>query len=102
MKQDEIEPTFIEEVKIEWDKSKYNVCITETNRSGHTTYKIQGTDKSGEFDIVRRYREFFALRNSLRRRWVGFYVPGIPPKKPIGNKDEITVNERWYLLNKFL
>lgn len=102
MKHDEMEPTFIEEVKIEWDKSKFNVCITETVKSGHTAYKIQGSDKSGDFDIVRRFREFFALRNTLRRRWIGFYVPGIPPKKPIGNKDEITVNERWYLLNKFL
>jgi sorting nexin-1/2 len=99
---DEMDPTFIEEPKIEWDKTKYNVCIVETVKAGHVSYKIQGSDKSGDFDILRRFREFFALRNTLRKRWTGFYVPGIPPKKPIGNKDEITVNERWYLLNKFL
>jgi sorting nexin-1/2 len=99
---EEMDPTFIEEPKIEWDKSKYNVCIVETVKAGHVSYKIQGSDKSGDFDILRRFREFFALRNTLRKRWTGFYVPGIPPKKPIGNKDEITINERWYLLNKFL
>jgi sorting nexin-1/2 len=99
---EEMDPTFIEEPKIEWDKTKYNVCIVETVKAGHVSYKIQGCDKSGDFDIVRRFREFFALRNTLRKRWTGFYVPGIPPKKPLGNKDEITVNERWYLLNKFL
>ena len=63
---------------------------------------MKGVDKQGEFDIVRRYREFYALRTTLRKRWIGFYVPGIPEKKAIGNKDESTINERWYLLNKFL
>lgn len=94
--------TFYEEVKIEWDKSKYNVCVVETIKSGHTGYKIKGVDGQGEFDIVRRFREFYALRSTLRKRWIGFYVPGIPPKKPIGNKDESTINERWYLFNRFM
>lgn len=76
--------------------------MTEIQKGGHTGYKIKGVDKHGDFDIVRRYREFYALRNTLRKRWVGFYVPGIPPKKPIGNKDESTVNERWYLFNRFM
>ena len=94
--------TFIEDVKIEWDKSKYNVCVVEVVKASHTGYKVKGIDKQGEFDIVRRYREFFALRTTLRKRWIGFYVPGIPEKKAIGNKDDAIINERWYLLNKFL
>lgn len=95
--------TFFEDVKIEWDKSKFNVCVVESiKQQGHTGYKIKGVDKVGEFEIIRRFREFLALRNTLRRRWVGFYVPGIPPKKPIGNKEESTVNERWYLFNRFM
>ena len=94
--------TFFEEVKIEWDKSKFNVCVVETIKSGHTGYKIKGVDGQGEFDIVRRFREFYALRSTLRKRWIGFYVPGIPPKKPIGNKDESIINERWYLFNRFM
>lgn len=95
-------PTFYEEVKIEWDKSKFNVCVIETQKSGHISYKVKGIDKQGEFEIVRRFREFYALRSALRKRWVGFYIPGIPEKKPIGNKDESTVNERWYLFNRFM
>mgnify|MGYP006276377785 CR=1 FL=1 len=95
-------PTFFEEVKIEWDKSKFNVCVVETVKQGHTGYKIKGFDKQGEFEIVRRFREFYALRSALRKRWVGFYVPGIPPKKPLGNKEEGIVNERWYLFNRFM
>ena len=97
-----MQPTFMEEHKIEWDKSKFDVCIVETLKQGHTSYKIKGVDKQGEFDIVRRFREFNTLRNVLRKRWAGFYIPGTPPKKPVGNKDMIVVNERWYLLNKFL
>lgn len=97
-----MQPTFLVEQKIEWDKSKFDVCIVEVLKQGHTSYKISGFDKQGEFDIVRRFREFNTLRNILRKRWVGFYIPGTPPKKPVGNKGEIIVSERWYLLNKFL
>lgn len=89
-------------MKIEWDKSKYNVCVTETIKGGHTDYKITGNDKVGEFEITRRYREFDALRTTLRKRWVGFYIPGIPLKKPIGNKGDSVVSERWYLFNRFM
>lgn len=96
-------PTFFETMKIEWDRSKFNVCVVETLKQGsHHGYKIQGVDKDGEFDIVRRFREFYALRNTLRKRWAGFYIPGVPPKKPVGNKDESVVNQRWYLFNRFL
>lgn len=97
-----MQPTFMEDKKIEWDKSKYDVCIVEIVKQGHVSYKIKGIDKNGELDIVRRYKEFYALRSVMRKRWVGFYIPGIPPKKPIGNKEEIVVKERWFLLNRFL
>ncbi len=97
-----MQPTFMQDHKIEWDKSKYDICIVEIMKQGHTSYKIKGIDKNGELDICRRYKEFHALRQVMRKRWVGFYIPGIPPKKPIGNKEEIVVKERWYLLNRFL
>jgi hypothetical protein len=88
---------------MDWDKSKYNVCVVETLKQGnHHSYKIQGNYKGADFDIIRRFREFYALRNTLRKRWAGFYVPGIPPKKPIGNKEDSLVNERWHLFNKFM
>lgn len=93
----------MEPVKIEWDRSKFNVCVTEfLKQGGHHVYKIQGNYKGADFDITRRYREFYALRATLRKRWIGFYVPGIPPKKPIGNKEESLVHERWYLFNRFM
>lgn len=76
--------------------------MTEFIKGSHTDYKIVGTDKNGNFEITRRYREFYALRNTLRKRWLGFYVPGIPDKKPIGNKEESVVAERWYLFNRFM
>ena len=39
--------------EIEWDKSKYRVCIVEWTKQGHVQYKLKGNDKTGEFDITR-------------------------------------------------
>jgi hypothetical protein len=41
-------------------------------------YNIKGNDKLGEYDILRRYNEFFALREVLLQRWPGIYIPPIP------------------------
>ena len=88
--------------QIEWDKSKYTVCITEWIKQGHVVYKLKGTDKLGDFDIQRRYNEFYVLRGVLVKRYPAFYIPPVPPKKAFGNKEEKYVQERWYMLNRFI
>lgn len=35
------------------------------------------------FEAQRRYKEFFALRAVLVKRFPGLYVPPIPPKKTV-------------------
>jgi len=40
-----------QEIKIEWDRAAFNVCITEWTKQGHVVYKIKGVDPMGEFDI---------------------------------------------------
>jgi hypothetical protein len=65
-------------------------------------YKVKGTDKYGDFESQRRYKDFFALRNALFSRWPGCYIPPIPPKKAVGNKDIKFVEERRFLLERFL
>ena len=79
--------------QIEWDKSKYSVCIIEWIKQGHVVYKLKGTDKLGEFDIQRRYNEFYVLRGVLVKRFPAFYIPPVPPKKAFGNKEEKYVQE---------
>lgn len=44
-------------------------------------YTVHGEDEDGDFVVVRRYREFDALVQVLKSRWLGCYVPSIPEKK---------------------
>jgi len=54
---------------------------------GHIKYTVSGVDETGEFQEIRRYREFHALSTVLRTRWPGCYVPSLPEKKMINQKD---------------
>lgn len=45
------------------------------------TYLIIGNDELGTFEIRRRFNDFFYLRECLRKRWPGLYIPPIPEKK---------------------
>jgi sorting nexin-1/2 len=51
---------------------------------------------------MRRYNEFHSLRSLLCSRWPGLFVPSIPPKKAVGNKDVLFIVERRYFLERFL
>lgn len=68
----------------------------------HVVYEIYGHDKHGAFSGVRRYNHFHALKNALAANYPGLYVPGIPPKKTVGNKDVDFIVERRYFLERFL
>ena len=83
------------------------IQITETSMGKHVTYGIKGEDRSGVFEIYRRYSDFFALREYFVHRWPGVFIPPVPPKKIIvramqGNKAESNVSTRKKLLEEFL
>ena len=61
------------------------------NHGGHIVYKITGKDKQGPFSGERRYNEFFALHETLSKRWPCIPIPTIPPKKNFGNKELIFI-----------
>lgn len=65
-------------------------------------YSVTGVDDDGDFNDVRRYREFHALADILRIRWPGCYVPSIPEKKMVGSDDTQFVEERRELLERFM
>ena len=65
-------------------------------------YTVTGQDSDGRFEIQRRYNEFLALNISLNERWPGCYVPAIPEKQLIGDKEEGFVEERRQLLERFI
>jgi len=54
----------------------------------HVTYSVKGIDNDGAFEGLRRYNDFFNLWNSLLSWWPGIFIPPIPPKKKVGNKED--------------
>ena len=46
-------------------------------------YTVRGSDKRGNFEVLRRYKDFAALRTSLVSRWPGCNIPPLPPKKAV-------------------
>jgi hypothetical protein len=65
-------------------------------------YTVIGNDSEGRFEIQRRYNEFLALNNALNERWPGCYIPAIPEKQLIGDKEDGFVEERRQLLERFI
>jgi hypothetical protein len=68
--------------------------------TGFTSYTLQGS-KLPE-PLSRRYRDFDALRKKLIERWPGVFIPNIPHKKTVGNKDKEIVDMRIEMINRFL
>jgi hypothetical protein len=70
--------------------------------SGHIKYTVSGVDADGPFEEARRFSEFYALYEALTARWPGVYIPAIPEKKLVGNKDDKFVEERRAMLERFM
>jgi len=68
----------------------------------HIVYHVQGADKQGPWEGVRRYNHFFSLAEALSKRWPGLVIPHVPSKKAIGNKEVKFIYERKYYLERFL
>ena len=68
----------------------------------HVVYTVKGQDDISEYEAIRRYKDFFALRNILITRWPGCFVPAIPPKQATGNHDLIFIEQRRKALEEFL
>ncbi|CDW84248.1 UNKNOWN [Stylonychia lemnae] len=82
--------------------TRFEVIQPALINNKYVTYHINGEDSLGQFDGKRRYNEFYQLRNILCVRWPGVFVPAIPPKKAVGNKDVKFIIERRYYLERFL
>ena len=79
------------------------VCDPVKNKDGvkaYTSYTLKGSRVP--VPLNRRYRDFDALRKKLMERWPGVFIPNIPHKKKVGNKEKRTVGLRVELINRFL
>lgn len=83
-------------------KVKLFTVTNPIKSAGHIKYTVTGVDIDGNFEEVRRFRDFFALKNGLTFRWPGIYIPALPEKKLVGNIDEKFVEERRNLLERFM
>ena len=72
------------------------------DQGGHIVYDVRGKDKQGPWEGKRRYNEFYGLWEVLTKRWPGVPIPGIPPKKAIGNKDLTFIQDRTFYLQRFM
>lgn len=66
--------------------------------SGHIVYEVRGHDNEGDWEGLRRFNEFYVLRDTIGKRWPGIPIPNVPPKKSIGNKDQVFIQERRFYL----
>ena len=69
---------------------------------GVNKYEVRGVDEEGDFTTIRRYREFDALAQVIKNRWPGIYVPSIPEKKFMQDKNNEFIEERRTLLERFM
>ena len=59
---------------------------------------------SGEIlqdNVIRRFSDFYSLREKMIKRYPGIYIPPIPPKKTIGNMDKEIIQYRSRILSIF-
>ena len=66
----------------------------------HAEYVLKGTVITS--DIIRRYSDFYLLREKIVHRWPCIFIPELPPKKATGNLEKAFLMQRMRLLNHFL
>lgn len=55
--------------------------VKDAKITKHVLYKVKGEDINGSFEVMRRYKDFAAVRKVLAQRWPGCIIPSIPPKQ---------------------
>lgn len=80
-------------------------CVTDYSiEFDHHKYLIKGIDPFSKqpFEIWRRFRHFYILRECLMLKFPAFYMPPLPEKKLLDNKSEDNARERLFVLNRFV
>jgi hypothetical protein len=100
--------TLVDDIKVNDGFMQIKIVGSEIKKNpkafgkDYVVYIIHGSDNLGEFQIIRRYKEFHLFRDLLFARYPGLYIPPLPQKQFQGNKAENFVEERKFFLNLFL
>lgn len=60
--------------------------VVKDSTKNYVVYTVKGSDSHGPFEVLRRFSEFYALKETLNARWPGCFVPPVPEKKAVGKK----------------
>ena len=86
LKKEEEAKNIIAKYNREENMSKDTIMVSKFDeKSGHIIYFIKGT--AIECEITRRYKEFYAYYEKLKKRWPGIYIPPISKKQIFNNLD---------------
>jgi len=78
-----------------------NPQFREEKFTKYVVYTVKGKDKEGDFEVVRRYKDFDKIRSVLVTRWPGCYIPPLPPKSVTKSNDSKFIEERRKQLQSF-
>lgn len=67
----------------------------------YTIFTVVGSDAEGEFEVYRRFSDFYVFREALICRFPGCYVPPLPNKQVFGNKEDKFIEDRRQFLQYF-
>lgn len=85
------------------ENSTHLFSVTNPTKFGSVVkYTVTGQDSQGKFEVVRRYNEFHILHVTLTSRWPGCFIPCIPEKQILGDKEDGFIEERRSLLDRFI
>lgn len=69
--------------------SRVKVSDPTKNFKDKMEYTLSGYDRLGFFELVqKRYSDFHRLDEALNLTFCGLYLPILPPKKSMKNKDD--------------
>lgn len=74
--------------------------VKSSSMNKFLVYTVKGKDALGNFEVQRRFNEFYTLRESLLQIWPGLYIPPLPDKLVNPTGDQLL--ERVRLLNIFV
>jgi len=79
--------------------------VTEFKINGNFhEYLIKGIDQMSNmpFEVWRRFRHFYILRECLKLKYPALYLPPLSEKKLLDNNSEDNARERLFVLNRFV
>ncbi|KAI9988074.1 hypothetical protein PInf_024335 [Phytophthora infestans] len=76
--------------------------ISDLSQRAYTCYVIDVVFNGTTWQLARRYKEFDALHNQLKRKYPGTTLPGLPPKHVFTPTEGVFINHRKGQLEAFL